>query len=516
MFDVAVIGSGMGGSVSAAMLAKRGWKVLLLERGKHPRFVIGESTTPLVSKKLRYLGREFGIPEFENMATYDAIKENDLPFTCAPKELFHYFWQEKGQETAQLDDTMREIIVQTPEVDTQLVRGESDAYLVDVAKDYDVDFRDMTMVNDIHFYDDKVTIDCESEALGVYSVDARFVIDGTGFKSLISQKLNLACSPDEYDIPLKSRSIFSHFSDVGDFEQVSEASEAFKARTPADRSRATQHHCFDGGWLWVIPFHNGTTSIGLNLDIDKFPENEKTGEEEFWEIVQQYPIVNKMLEGRKTKFPLIKTGRIQFRQKSAAGDRWAMLPGAATGGDAWFSTGLAFTLMCAHRIVDILDQKLLPSNQFSKTAFDGYEKNLFHEWRSMCTMVDGIYKSFKHYEVFKHYCFFCFMGAETFIKNNGVAKPHDNSCLLLNCGDPQFMANFNEFYNFVLEVQEQDSLTDVQIAYMRDFIQNRMKPYNLRDYGNPVHGGVHKRMVMGMKKPQETVSKVKAPQAAVV
>ena len=33
MYDVGIIGSGFGGSVSALLLAKLGYKVLLLERG---------------------------------------------------------------------------------------------------------------------------------------------------------------------------------------------------------------------------------------------------------------------------------------------------------------------------------------------------------------------------------------------------------------------------------------------------------------------------------------------------
>ena len=53
--DVAIVGSGFGGSLAALALLKRGHRVALVERGRHPRFAIGESSTPLAN--LRMLGR---------------------------------------------------------------------------------------------------------------------------------------------------------------------------------------------------------------------------------------------------------------------------------------------------------------------------------------------------------------------------------------------------------------------------------------------------------------------------
>ncbi len=41
--DVAVIGGGPAGSTAAALLARRGYKVIALEKAHHPRFHIGES-----------------------------------------------------------------------------------------------------------------------------------------------------------------------------------------------------------------------------------------------------------------------------------------------------------------------------------------------------------------------------------------------------------------------------------------------------------------------------------------
>ena len=44
--DVLVIGGGPAGSTVAPLLARKGYKVVLLEKARHPRFHIGESLLP--------------------------------------------------------------------------------------------------------------------------------------------------------------------------------------------------------------------------------------------------------------------------------------------------------------------------------------------------------------------------------------------------------------------------------------------------------------------------------------
>ena len=55
-FDVAVIGGGPAGSSTATALARRGRRVLLLERDRFPRFHIGESQLPWINGVLDELG----------------------------------------------------------------------------------------------------------------------------------------------------------------------------------------------------------------------------------------------------------------------------------------------------------------------------------------------------------------------------------------------------------------------------------------------------------------------------
>ena len=62
-YDVAILGSGIGGSMLACILARHGVSTLLLEGASHPRFTIGESLIPETGIRLRIIGEKYGVPE---------------------------------------------------------------------------------------------------------------------------------------------------------------------------------------------------------------------------------------------------------------------------------------------------------------------------------------------------------------------------------------------------------------------------------------------------------------------
>src|SRR5687767_9646166 len=54
--DIIVVGGGPGGSTAATMLARKGYRVLLLEQARFPREHIGESLLPASMPILEELG----------------------------------------------------------------------------------------------------------------------------------------------------------------------------------------------------------------------------------------------------------------------------------------------------------------------------------------------------------------------------------------------------------------------------------------------------------------------------
>ena len=68
--QVAVVGSGFAGALLARLLARQGLAVTLIERGQHPRFAIGESTTPLANLCLGRLRGQYGLPDLHHLAAH--------------------------------------------------------------------------------------------------------------------------------------------------------------------------------------------------------------------------------------------------------------------------------------------------------------------------------------------------------------------------------------------------------------------------------------------------------------
>ncbi len=71
--DILICGSGCAGSLLAWILARAGKQVVLVDSGRHPRFAIGESSTPLADFLLELMSEEFGLPELKPLARWGAV-----------------------------------------------------------------------------------------------------------------------------------------------------------------------------------------------------------------------------------------------------------------------------------------------------------------------------------------------------------------------------------------------------------------------------------------------------------
>lgn len=78
--DVAIIGSGIGGSTLASMLARQGLSVIVFEGGQRPRFTIGESMILATSEAMHALDELYDVPDLayyssENFYNYTGTQQ---------------------------------------------------------------------------------------------------------------------------------------------------------------------------------------------------------------------------------------------------------------------------------------------------------------------------------------------------------------------------------------------------------------------------------------------------------
>src|SRR6185312_15345392 len=93
---MAVIGSGFGGSLMAMIARRLGRSVVLLERGTHPRFAIGESSTPLSNLLLEELAAKYHLPEIGNLTKWGVWQDSHPEIACGLKRGFSFFHHELG------------------------------------------------------------------------------------------------------------------------------------------------------------------------------------------------------------------------------------------------------------------------------------------------------------------------------------------------------------------------------------------------------------------------------------
>ncbi len=62
-FDVIILWSGLAGSILATILARHNIRVLMIDKGSHPRFAVGEAMTPDTDLMMSILSYQYDVPE---------------------------------------------------------------------------------------------------------------------------------------------------------------------------------------------------------------------------------------------------------------------------------------------------------------------------------------------------------------------------------------------------------------------------------------------------------------------
>src|SRR5579884_450651 len=90
-FDLAIIGSGFGGSLLAMVARRLGLSVVLLEKGRHPRFAIGESTSPLTNLLLETIAQRYDLPRLTPLTSYGPWQRTYPEIVCGLKRGFTFY-----------------------------------------------------------------------------------------------------------------------------------------------------------------------------------------------------------------------------------------------------------------------------------------------------------------------------------------------------------------------------------------------------------------------------------------
>jgi FADH2 O2-dependent halogenase len=359
--DLAVLGSGFGGTLLAIIAHRVGLSVALLERGSHPRFAIGESSTPLADFKLAAIADRFGLDWLRPLSKYGTWKATYPHLPCGLKRGFSFFRHDAGRPFVPREANANSLLVEaSPDdahSDTHWLRADFDANLVQQAVAAGVPYFDrfetrvLRHENGWHLEGDR-----NEQAVAVH---AAFLVDATGDGQALGRALGLE-PVAAGDLRARSRALYTHFTNVARWHDVLQEDHgpAATAEHPFACDAAALHHVLDGGWMWVLRFDNGVTSAGFSLDPQVHPVRaDETPQQEWQRLLSAYPSLARQFAAAEPVRPWVRTGRLQRRWSKASGPDWALLPHAAGFLDPWLSPGIAQTLYAVHRLGRIMAEE---------------------------------------------------------------------------------------------------------------------------------------------------------------
>jgi flavin-dependent dehydrogenase len=318
--DVLVIGGGPAGSTAAAMLAERGWRVVLLEKERHPRFHIGESLLPLNLPLFERLGVRAEV-EAIAMIKYGAE-------LCSP----HHDWKQMFLFAEALDKSFPYAY--------QVPRAAFDHILLRNCERKGAAVIERCRVTDVQFPDAGGCVVSADGDDGTRHWRSRYVVDATGRDAFLAGKLGIKRRNPRH----ASAALFGHFEGV--------------ERLPGRDEGNISIFWFEHGWFWLIPLVNGVTSIGA-VCAPRYLQSRKVPPQQFLhDTIALCPLLAARMQAARLISPVTATGNYSYQAERMAGDRYVMVGDAFAFIDPVFSSGVFFAMNSAMHAAETVDGSL--------------------------------------------------------------------------------------------------------------------------------------------------------------
>lgn len=437
-YDIAVVGSGFAGSLLAMICHRVGRRVVLLERGKHPRFTIGESSTPLSNLLLEELAVRYDLPSIKPLTKWGSWQDTHLELACGIKRGFTFVNHADGRPSSTTIDRKDQLLVAASPhnaiADTHWYREHFDHFLVREAQRLGVEYVDEI---DLREYGrDGGAVCLEGVRNGrAAKIKARFVVDATGPRGFLHKVLKLS----ERALPNfpATETLYSHFAGVRRIEELSTWNQGEQLPYPIDD--AAMHHVFEGGWAWVLHFNNGVTSAGVAAANELAKQLTLHDGARAWErLLAKFPALQEQFADAKPIRPFQHIPRMSFRTAAITGEGWALLPSAAGFVDPLLSTGFPLTLLGVSRLAEIIERDWC-TEEFN-SDLDAYSRQMDTELLATSRLIGALYANMGNFPVFAALSLLYFAAASYSEAARRLGKTDLASSFLMH-DHPQFGPN---------------------------------------------------------------------------
>lgn len=478
--DIAVLGSGFGGSLMALVLKQIGLEPVVIDRATHPRFAIGESSTPTANMILADLAERYDLPRLRPLASHGPWTETYPDVGVGRKRGFSYFRHEPEQPFVPDPAHENELLVAASNdpfrSDTQWLRADVDAFLAGEVEAAGIPLLEGTELTTIERRGDRWQLDAARNGERVHGT-ADFVIDATGRAGVVAHALGI----EQETAPLRtqSRAIFGHVRGVPSWREWMAAHGGRIDDHPYPCDEAAVHHVLDGAWLWELRFDDGRLSAGLVLDRTRHPLDPAVPPEAEWQQhLRRYPTLAQRYTDATLVDPpngLVRTGRLQRRTAQAAGPGWAALPFTVGFIDPLHSTGIAHTLAGVERLARLVERHGLP---LPADALAAYSDTTRRELDFIDTLVAACYAALPSFRAWTASTMLYFAAVTTYERRraaaDGCAHAFANDFL---CADEDALRRIaDEAYRRVAAWSAPPA--SAPVAAYEQFIEEAVQPFN--------------------------------------
>ena len=398
---VAIVGSGFAGSLLARVLAVQGYNVVLLERGSHPRFAIGESSTPLANLSLERLGRRYGLADCCQLAAHGRWLDHFPDVRRGLKRGFTFYRHHPGRPFA--NDGLaseRLLVAASPNdavADSHWLREDVDHHFVRQAIAAGVDYSDRAELTAVSIDPGGVRLAGRRDNTS-FDLHVDFVLDASGPGGFLTRQLSIPSGLRR--TRTRSALVFSHFAGVRLMSDVVPG----MPEGPYLDDWAAVHHIIDGGWMYALRFDHGVTSAGFVLSARGMAEagaGTSPDARVLWRVLlDRYPTLGAAFGEARPLMPLTFRPRIQHRCTRAVGEQWALLPHAFAFTDPLFSTGIAWSLRAVERLALCFEGAARGGRLPAMDELRRYERLLSAEADQIDRLVAGAYDAMAHFDLF--------------------------------------------------------------------------------------------------------------------
>lgn len=368
-YDVIVVGGGPAGATAGALLAQQGYRVLILEKSRFPRYHVGESLMPFCYFTLERLGV---VDQLNDDSL--TVPKHSVQFVTPDGRISapFYFYQHMKHRSAQT---------------WQVKRDRFDQLLLQRAAALGATVREQTHVKRLMDMNDRVSgvIASTGDEPG-REYTAEMVIDASGRDGLAMNQFGWK-KPDP---TLKKIAIWTNFK-------------GGKRDEGMNSGATTVAYVPERGWFWYIPMPDDIISVGIVAERDYLYRGPRDPLAILNREIENNQWIKDHLAEAKQEGEVWVTGDYSYRSAHCAKDGLLLVGDAFAFLDPVFSSGVFLALRSGELAADAID-RALKADDVSASRFTGYAQTMRSGIEAMRKLVYAFYdEGFSFGQMIKKY-----------------------------------------------------------------------------------------------------------------